>query len=142
MTAVNEEHVGHDVLLLVNTGTEAIPAYEAIGSQRDATFDENSEEINTSSKNSRAFQGRPGRYKATVSLDHLFVPNDAAYQRLRDANRDPDGEMIMIARQQDGGVTELAEAFVTAISDKEPDQAESVISVSITISGFWTEVGS
>lgn len=139
---MDEEQVGHDILLLINTGTEVIPVYEAVGSQRDATFDQAAEEINTSSKNLRAFTGRPGRYKATVSLDHLYVPSDDAYQALLDAHRDPDGQMIMIAREERGGVTELADAFVTNMSDKEPDQAESVISLSLTISGFWAEVGS
>ena len=53
---------GTDVLLLVNTGTPTVPVYEAVGSQRDVTFDEATEEIDVSSKDSRAKRVLPGRY--------------------------------------------------------------------------------
>ena len=134
------EQSGTDVLLLVNTGTPSVPTYEAVGSQRDASFDEATAEIDVSSKESRAKRVLPGRYSANVTLDHLYVPNDAGYLALKSAMRD--GELILIARQEDGAVTELASALITSLSDKQPDQAEAVVSISLTIDGFWSEAGS
>lgn len=131
---------GTDILLLVNTGTPAVPVYEVVGSQRDATFDEATEEIDVSSKDSRAKRVLPGRYSANVSLDALYVPTNADYQALRDAMRN--GELILIARQEDGAVTETADALITSLSESFPDQAEATISISLTVDGFWAEVGS
>lgn len=133
---------GQDFLLLANTGTDAAPTYEVVGSQRDATLEETSEEIDYSSKDSRARRVGAGRYGGTISMDALYVPSDAAYRALRDANRNPDGELILVAKQYDGLVTETVPALVTSISESEPDQAESTISVGLTIDGFWEEVGS
>lgn len=129
---------GADILLLVNTGTPLVPSYEVVGSQRDVTFDEATEEIDVSSKDSRAKRVLPGRYSSSLSLDALYVPTDAAYQALRDAMRD--GELILVARQEDGVTTETADALITALSEAFPDQGEATISISLTIDGFWTEV--
>ena len=130
---------GTDVLLLANTGTPSVPAYEVVGEQRDATFDEATAEIDVSSKESRAKRVLPGRYSANVSLDALYVPTDDAYLALQSAMRD--GALILVAKQDDGVVTETCNALVTALSEKEPDQAEAVVSISLTVDGFWAEVG-
>lgn len=130
---------GTDVLLLVNTGTPAVPVYEAVGSQRDVTFDETTEEIDASSKDSRAMRVLPGRYGATLSLDALYVPTDDAYLALRSAMRD--GELILVARENDGVTEETADALITSLSESFPDQGEGTISISLTIDGTWTEVG-
>jgi len=58
---------GSDVLLLVNTGTASVPVYEAVASQRDVDFSETTEEIDVSSKDSRAKRVLPGRYGSTIS---------------------------------------------------------------------------
>lgn len=131
---------GTDILLLVNTGTEAAPAYEVVGSQRDVTFDESNAEIDFSSKESRAFRGAAGRYKATLSLEALYVPDDAAYLELKAAMRD--GSLVMVLREEEGMSLETADAFLTSLSEKAPDQNEATVSVSLTVDGEWTEVGS
>lgn len=130
---------GTDVLLYVNTGTPAAPVYEAVGSQRDVTFDETNAEIDMSSKDGRAFEGEPGRYKATLSLDALYVPDDDAYLALRAALRN--GDLILVERLEVDGVDETANAFVTSISEKAPDQDAATISIALTVSGEWTAVG-
>lgn len=130
---------GTDVLLLANTGTPSVPVYEVVGSQRDATFNETTAEIDVSSKESRAKRVLPGRYSASITLDALYVPTDAAYLALQGAMRN--GELILIAKQDNGVVTETANALVTSLSEKEPDQAEAMISISLTVDGFWTEAG-
>ena len=130
---------GSDILLLVNTGTPDVPAYEVVGSQRDVTFDEATEVIDFSSKAGRARRVGPGRYSASLSLDALYVPDDAAYLALKGAMRD--GELILVARQEDGVTTETADALITSMSEAAPDQAEATISISMEIDGEWTEVG-
>ena len=79
---------GADVLLLANTGTEAEPSYEVVGSQRNVSFSETTANIDSSSKDSRATGNEPGRYASSLSLEHLYVPTDEAYQALKDAMRD------------------------------------------------------
>jgi hypothetical protein len=107
-----------------------------VGSQRGVTFKESNEEIDYSSKDSRAFQGGPGRYKATLSLEALYVPTDAAYQALQDAMRD--GTYVDVVRQEEGADVEEAEGFITSLSEEAPDQSECTVSCDITINGEWT----
>lgn len=129
---------GADVLLLVNTGTPTVPVYEAVGSQRDVTVDESNEEVDYSSKESRAQRVGYGRYSSSLSLDSLYVWTDAGYQALRDAMRD--GELILVALQEEGTTIETADAVVTSMSRNYPDQAEATISIDLSVDGFWTEL--
>lgn len=131
---------GTDVLLLANTGTPSVPAYTAVGSQRDATIEESNETIDVSSKDSRNQRILPGRYSSTLSLDALYVPDDDAYLALKTAQRA--GELILVAKEVDGTVTETANANIDTISESFPDQGEATISISMTIDDGWTEVGS
>lgn len=129
---------GSDILLLVNTGTADVPAYEAVGSQRGVTFDEETETIDASSKDSRARRVDVGRYSASLSLDSLYVWSDDGYQALRDAMRD--GNKILVARQDDGVTMETASAVVASMSEDFPDQEEATISIDLEVDGFWTEL--
>jgi TP901-1 family phage major tail protein len=131
---------GSDILLLVNTGTELVPAYEAVGSQRDVSLQESTAEIDVSSKDGRAKRVLPGRYSSSLSLDALYVPTDDAYLALRSAMRD--GELILVAVENDGVTEETATALITNMSTSFPDQGEGTISIDLTIDGEWTEVGS
>lgn len=131
---------GSEILVLVNTGTPSVPVYEAVGYQRDATFTENTAEIDVSSKESRSKRVIAGRYSAEMQLDALYVPTDDGYQALLDAMRD--GELIKVARQEEEVTIETADALVTSISSRAPDQGESTISVSLTLDGAWATVGS
>lgn len=131
---------GTDVLLLVNTGTDLVPSYEAVGSQRDVSFEETTEEIDVSSKDSRQKRVLPGRYGASLTLDALYVPTNAAFVALQAANRD--GELILVAKEVDNVTIETATALITSMSGSFPDQGEATISISLTIDGGWTVVGS
>ena len=128
---------GADVLLLVNLGTEDSPTWAIVGSQRDVTFDESTEEIDVSSKDGRARRVIPGRYGATVSLDGLYVPDCLAYAALRDAMRL--GNLIQIQRQESEAALEYAYALITGLSQGMPDQGEATISADLTIDGEWSE---
>lgn len=131
---------GTSVLLLANTGTAESPTYEAVGSQRGVTFDEATAEIDVSSKNSRAKKVLPGRYSGSLSLDALYVPDDAAYAALKTAMRD--GTLILVAREESDVVTETVDALITTMSSGFPDQGEATISLACTIDGFWTDLSS
>jgi len=131
---------GTALLLLANTGTPAAPTYEVVGSQRDATIDEADAGVDVSSKESRAARVLPGRYSSKISMDELYVPTDIAYLALRSAMRD--GNLILVAREEDGVVTETADVRIDSLSGKFPDQAEAIVSIGMTVDGFWTEVGS
>jgi len=131
---------GTDILLLVNTGSESVPSYEAVGSQRDVSFEETTEEIDVSSKDSRAKRVLPGRYGASITLDALYVPTGAAFVALQGAMRD--GELILVAKEVDNVTVETASALITSMSEAMPDQAEATISISLTLDGTWTVVGS
>lgn len=131
---------GTNLLILVNTGTPSVPAYEAVGCQRDCTIEEASDTIDVSCKDSRAQRVLPGRFSGTVSLDHLYIDDDAGYLALQEANRD--GELILLAKEWEGVVTETVDAKIDSMSESYPDQDAAVVSTALTIDGFWTPVGS
>jgi len=108
---------------------------EAVGSQRDCSLDEASATVDFSSKDSRAQIVDYGRYSATLTLDALYVPTDAAYQALRDAIRN--ATKVEVVRVEENVVLESAQAVVTALGTKAPDQVEATVSASLTISGEW-----
>lgn len=122
---------GTDILLRVD-GT-------IVGSQRNVTFDETNEEIDVSSKESRAKRVLAGRYGSTITLDALYVPTDTAYLALQAAMRN--GTMVEVIRQEDGATLESACAIVTSLSTAAPDQAEATVAIGLTIDGEW-EAGS
>ena len=124
---------GTDVLLLVDG--------EVVGSQRDVTFEENTAEIDVSSKTAgRAQRVIAGRYTSSISLDALYVPTDTAYQSLKAAKRA--GTLVQVVRQEDGTDLEEADALITSLSEAFPDQGEATISISLTIDGDWAPAGS
>jgi TP901-1 family phage major tail protein len=131
---------GTELLILVNIGTPGVPALMAIGSQRDATIEEATGTIDISSKDSRAQRVLPGRYSAKISMDALYVPNDATYQALRNANRN--GNLILVAWEEAGVVLGTANAKIDSMSQSFPDQGEAKCSLSLTVDGFFEEVGS
>lgn len=133
--AVAAEMNGSDVLLLVED--PAMPGtYIAVGSQRGVTFEESNDMIDVSSKDSRAQRVLPGRYSATVSLEHLYVPNDTAYTTIKNAARN--GAPVTIVRQEAGTNLEKASAYVEKLSGEFPDQGEATISVDLTVDGEWS----
>ena len=106
-----------------------------VGSQRDVTIEETTEEIDVSSKDSRFMRVLPGRYGSTISLDALYVPTDAAYLDLQTAMRN--GTFVEVVIIEDGTVEESADAIVTSLSRNGPDQGEATVSCSLRIDGEW-----
>jgi len=106
-----------------------------VGSQRDVTIDETTAEIDVSSKDSRAMRVLPGRYGSTISLDALYVPDDAAYLDLQAAMRN--GTFVEVVVLEEGVVLESADAIVTSLSRSGPDQGEATVSCGLRIDGEW-----
>jgi predicted secreted protein len=131
---------GSDLLLLCNIGTPAVPVYQAIGCSTGATIDEASATIDVSCKDSRAQRVLNGRYSSSISIDTLFVPDNASYLALQAALRN--GDLILIAREEYGVVVETADAKVDSLSSSFPDQDAATVSIGMTIDGFWQAVGS
>jgi TP901-1 family phage major tail protein len=130
---------GVDILLFVNVGPPLSPSWQAATGQRGATFDETTDEIDASSKDSRSKRVLAGRYGSTISMDGLYVPDELTYQALVAANRN--GTFILVVRQEEGVDVEQATALVTSISMDAPDNDVSTCSISLTIDGEWTPIG-
>jgi hypothetical protein len=118
-------------MLMVNTAVPPALDLEIIACQRDATFTENTAAIDVSCKTQREQRVLAGRYSAEITMDALYVFDDDGYEALKDAERT--GDLITVARLQNGMVYGIGEGVVTSISDRFPDAAESTISVSITV---------
>lgn len=123
---------GTDVLLKLEVSPGV---FQILGSQRGVTFGETTAPIDMSSKNSRNYKGKPGRYSSTASLQHLYVPNASGYDALKAAMRD--GTLIRVERTEFGTDLEEADAIVTNLSGDFPDQEAAVISVDLQITGAW-----
>ena len=106
-----------------------------VGSQRDVTIDETTAEIDMSSKDARERRVIAGRYSANLSLDALYVPSDTAYAALKAAMRA--GTLVEVVRIEEGSVLESANAVVTSLSEKGPDQDAATVSIGLAIDGAW-----
>lgn len=129
---------GADVVLLVNTGTPATPVWEQVASQQDVTFDETTDYIETSSKDSRNRKGLPGRYSWSVSFDSLYIPGGSQYAALRDAMRN--GVIIEIRRRESGTDVEKSGGVLTTLSNSFPDQGAATVAATIEGTEGWTVI--
>lgn len=130
---------GADVLLLINTGTEEAPTYVAVGSQRGMTIEETVDEIDTSSKDTGSKRVVGGRYGSTLSLDAVYVPDDASYLALKTAFRAKN--LILVRVEVEDVETEEADCLITGMSSDYPDNDVATISIDLTVDGDWSEVG-
>lgn len=126
---------GRDLLLSMRTSTGP-DVYTTLGSQRGASIEETTEEIETSSKDSRAATYLTGRYGSSISCDALYIVSDAAKQALRDAMRN--GTTLRVRTTALGAeAVEQAECIVTMINKEFPDQDAAVISCELLVTGTW-----
>ena len=122
---------GTDIIILIDDGSGLV----AVGSQRNASFSESTEEIDVSSKDSRAKRVIPGRYSAGVSGEALYVPDDAAYLMLQAAMRN--GTTVIVIREEEDVYLESADAIITSLGTEGPDQDAATISFDLVIDGEW-----
>jgi TP901-1 family phage major tail protein len=103
--------VDMDQLLPTPTGT---PDWEAIGGQQSATFSEEVEAIDTTTKdnNDGGYDYEAGLFGWTVSADGMYVKNDLAYGALKAAMRQ--GKKVKIRLQEEGQGLEEGLAIITS----------------------------
>lgn len=125
---------GTDVLVYVPDG---FGTYIPVLSQRNVNFKEATATIDWSSKASRAKRVTAGRYSATVTLAHGYIPSASGYIALRNAMRN--GTAVNCRRMQGGTPTtlETAAAIVVGLGEDFPDQGPGVVSVDLEIDGTW-----
>jgi predicted secreted protein len=122
---------GADVLIYIGANL--------VAGQRDVTQDETTEVIDASSKDSRNRRVLPGRYGSTLSLEALYIPDDAAYIALVAAKRA--GTFVTVVVKEEGANIEQASAIISALSKNSPDQDVTTISATFEIDGAWVELG-
>jgi TP901-1 family phage major tail protein len=110
---------GVDILVIVDmddfdTVPTGVPDWQAIGGQQNATFSEELEAIDTTTKDNndggRDYDG--GLYGWTVSCDGMYVKNDAAYGALKTAIRTR--KKVKLRIQEEGQPVEEGMALVTS----------------------------
>lgn len=125
---------GNDVVLLVNTGTQAAPHYELVGEQRSLTYDLEREMIDASHKGSDFTKNAYGRQSGTMSLDALYpdpaVGATATQTRLLDAQNNKEE---IVVRMRVGTQIQESTALVGSVSTEFPDNDVSTISVELTL---------
>jgi len=125
---------GADVLLYVEVGA----SLTILGSQTGMSIDETTDEIDVSSKDSRAGRYIPGRYGSTLTCDALFEDDDSVYGALSAAMRN--GTLITARVYYDGVAQEEADCIVTKVTRDAPDQAPATLSVDLRVDGEWVSL--
>jgi TP901-1 family phage major tail protein len=123
---------GVDILLMVNTGTDAVPVWTAVGGQRNATLTEESETIDITSKDSNgAFEYDYGFYGWNIDGDGVYVKNDVGFQELKDAIRNK--QKIKVRIQEEG--TDVEEGMALVISREFEGAYDAEVTYSVSLQG-------
>jgi len=131
----NGEVNGTDILIQVEHPADS-GNYETIGSQRGATFGEQTASVDMSSKADRKRFVNPGRYSSTLSLEHLYIPTASGVAMLKNAMRN--GTYVRIRRRELGATLETASCVCSSLNLAAPDQDASVFSAEFDVNGAWS----
>ncbi len=131
----NGEVNGTDILVQVESPADS-GNYLTIGSQRGATYGEQTASVDMSSKENRKKFVNPGRYSSTVSLEALYIPTASGLSMLKNAMRN--GTYVRLRRKELGATLETAQCVCTGLSQTAPDQEASVISAEFELNGGWS----
>jgi len=123
---------GASVLLLVNVG--GVPT--AIAEQTGLTATTEREMIEATHKQNDHTKFLYGKRDDTLTLESLYIANDAGMNELRRAYGAK--ESVILRRSDDGVHVEQAEALITSIEDDWPDNDTSTISVEFQLNEAWT----
>jgi TP901-1 family phage major tail protein len=130
---------GVDILIQLESKTTP-GTYVDIAGQRNATFSEEAETIDMTSKMSGGYtENDYGLGSWSISCDGVYVLGNAELTALRDAQREK--EMVKV-RWKEAGATQIEEgmAVVTSREIEGPYDAEATYSVELTGSGKPTAV--
>jgi TP901-1 family phage major tail protein len=133
---------GVDILLYVNTGTDAVPVWTVAGGQRNATLTETSETIDITSKDSGGnYEYDYGLNGWTISGDGVYVQDETAYEKLKSAQRGK--QKIKVRVKENGGSgtnTEEGFAIITSRELDAPYDAEVTYSVELQGTGALSSI--
>lgn len=121
---------GNSMLLQVNTGTEAVPVWATVGSQRDCEVSRSRDTIDVSSKDSMAARHKPGQFSYEISFEHLYVPGAAELALLRTAITN--GVLTQVREFRDGVAVTVYTGTVTGHEESWPHDGEATVSCSFT----------
>jgi TP901-1 family phage major tail protein len=110
--------------------------YNQVGGQRDMTLGATRSEIDVSSKDDPAEKTLPGRLTEEVTLDAVYIDDDAALADLKTAV--DDGTQVLLRWHLSGVAQKQATATVLEYSLQAPDQDAAVVSLRLKISGGWS----
>lgn len=129
---------GAAVLVLVNLGDDVTPNWTPVAEQTNLSTESTRNLIEASSKDSDHTKWIYGKQDDTVSLEALYVPNDAAFKALEDAMKNK--ETVVLRRTENGTDIEEATALVSTISKEWPDNDASTVSVEFQLDEPWTPI--
>lgn len=132
--AVNEENVvlGVEVLLKVNTGTEAVPTWTVVGGQRDLSIKYRTQKVDVGSKDLFGWEAElANKIGYTIDFGGLYVPSDACWQRIKSAWKKR--ELLQIEILNADGTREQGKCVIEFEVDYPWDNAATAKG---TLSGF------
>lgn len=129
---------GAAVLVLVNLGDDVTPNWMPVAEQTNLSTESTRNLIEASSKDSDHTKWIYGKQDDTVSLEALYVPNDAAFKALGDAMKNK--KTVVLRRTENGTDIEEATALVSTISKEWPDNDASTVSVEFQLDEPWTPI--
>ncbi|HEY8414808.1 MAG TPA: phage tail tube protein [Thermaerobacter sp.] len=132
---------GSAVLVLVQTGTDPTsgqPIFEAVAKQTNFSDETSRELIDDSAKGDDHVSHLYGRAETSAELEAAWVPNDAAFQALRQAYLNK--EDVILRRTENGTDVEEARAKIENISREFPDNDRSTVTISFQLQEHWRQV--
>lgn len=131
---------GASVLLMVNMGDDETPNWTAVAEQTGLSTENSRNLIEASSKDSDHTKWIYGKQDGTVTLESLYVPNDAAFKAIEEAMNNK--EVVILRRTENGEDIEEATALVSTISKEWPDNDASTCSAEFQLDEPWTPISS
>jgi TP901-1 family phage major tail protein len=130
---------GVDFIVKVNTGTEAVPVYTAVGGQRGGTLNGGTDEIDVSSKDSNGWkESLAGLKNWSLEFDSLLIESDAGLVALETAWLA--GEKVQVQLATPAGATYTGPAIVTDFSYEAPHDGEATAKGTLTGAGALAKV--
>lgn len=140
---VTDAMVGNDIYLSVNTGTEAVPAYEQVAYQTDYTHESTRDGIDVSHKGSDHAMTLPGRETGTITLTlRVLKPGtaDATHAALRTAYQDRTAIFVQEVNTYPGAAADgsddevyEAEGYILTLTKNGPDNDAATWDCEITL---------
>ena len=129
---------GTTVLIGVESATPG--TFVTLAGQRDVTLDRTGDFIDASSKDSNDEEGLAGRRSSTISLDAAYIDTDASWARLKTLYETDPPALCKVRKSEDGTDVLEADAVITSLGERHPDNDLSTVSIELRVSGGWTAV--